>query len=267
MKSSRDEAAREHEILLELNATGRVYVQDLALRFGVSEVTVRKDLATMERRVLLQRVRGGAVPAEATDEGAFNLRLRSQRETKRLLAKTVAPLVRHGDTIAIDSSTTCFYLGYELLSRRNLVVVTNGMRVATLFLEQSSATVLMPGGTLRRPAGSMIGQIGDVLKGRGRISKGFFGTKSLSLELGLTEMAPEEASAKRYLVDSCDSVYALFSSVKVGQLGLYSFAEPGKITEMYTDERVSGQFIDDWQALGVPVHAVPSQPAGLQATE
>ncbi|WP_342023540.1 DeoR/GlpR family DNA-binding transcription regulator [Arthrobacter citreus] len=266
MKPNRDEAAREHEILVELDTRGAVIVRDLADRFGISEVTVRKDLATMERRSLLRRVRGGAVPLELSDEGAFNMRLRSQRETKRLLARAVAPLVDHGDTIAIDSSTTCFYLAHELVDRRNLLVVTNGLRVATLFMERSNAMVVMPGGTVRRSSGSLVGPVEDALSGRGRISKGFFGVKSISLEYGLAELALEEANAKRHLANACTSVYALFSSVKAGQLGLHPFVAPARITAMYTDERISGTFVSDWERRNVPVHTVATQQRpGLEA--
>ena len=265
MKPNRNEAAREHEILVELDAQGAVQVRDLACRFGVSEVTVRKDLAAMERHRLLRRVRGGAVPSEAADEGAFSLRLRSQRETKLLLARAVAPLVHHGDTIAIDASTTCFYLAHELLSRRNLLVVTNGLRVATLFMEQSNALVLMPGGTVRRSSASLVGPVEDVLKDRGRISKGFFGVKSISLEFGLAELALEEANAKRHLASVCTSVYAMFSSVKAGQLGLHPFAAPDRITGMYTDEHISDSFVRDWQHRNVPVHTVAALRPGREA--
>lgn len=265
MNSNRSEAAREHEILMELDAHGAVLVPDLARRFGVSEVTVRKDLAAMERHRLLRRVRGGAVPSDAVDEGAFNLRLRSQRETKLLLARAVAPLVSHGDTIAIDASTTCFYLAHELLARRNLLVVTNGLRVATLFMEQSDALVLMPGGTVRRSSSSLVGPVEDVLKDRGRISKGFFGVKSISFEYGLAELSLEEANAKRHLASVCTSVYALFSSVKAGQLGVHPFAAPERITGMYTDEQIHDSFVEEWRLRNVPVHTVPGQRPGPDA--
>lgn len=252
------EGAREHEILTVLAASGRVEVKDIAARFNVSEVTVRKDLDTMARRSLVRRVRGGAIALDSMDEGAFNLRLRLERDTKLGLAVAAAKLVEDGDTIAIDSSTTCHFLAQQLLDRRNLVVVTNGMRTATLFMERSNAMVLMPGGTLRRSSGSMVGQFADVLKGRGRIDKGFFGVKSLSGELGLLELSSEEAEAKRYLAAACEKNYALFSSTKVGQLGLHPFAAPQMVNGLFTDEGIGAEFIATWEELNVPVHVVPA---------
>ena len=82
----------------------------------------------------------------------------------------------------MDASTTCYYLAEKLLERRDLMVITNGLKTATLFLEKSSAMVMMPGGVLRRSAGSMVGPFGDVLAARGTIDKGFFGVKGLSVD-------------------------------------------------------------------------------------
>ncbi len=251
------EAAREHDILLALAATGRVVVKDMAARFNVSEVTIRKDLDALARRSLVRRIRGGAIALDSVDEGAFSLRLRLERETKLSLAIAASTLVQDGDTLAIDSSTTCYFFAQQILDRRNLVVLTNGMRTATLFMERSNAMVLMPGGALRRSSGSMVGQFADVLKGRGRIDRGFFGVKSLSSELGLLELSSEEADAKRYLASACDQTYALFSSTKVGQLGLHSFAAPSAVTALYTDDRISAEFVETWSNLPVEVHSIP----------
>ena len=63
--------------------------------------------------------------------------MRQAARAKQAIAGAVAPLVDHGDVIALDSSTTAYYLAEQLLDRRNLVVVTNGIRTATLFMEQS----------------------------------------------------------------------------------------------------------------------------------
>jgi DeoR/GlpR family transcriptional regulator of sugar metabolism len=252
-----DEQQREQAILLELEASGRVSVKELAARFGVSTVTVRKDLDALESRSLLRRVRGGAVTAGTTDEGAFALRLRHGVEAKRAVARRAARLVRHGDVIAMDSSTTCFYLAHELLDRHHLVVVTNGLRTAALFMERSSAMVLMPGGTLRRSSGSMVGPIGRILSGRGQIEKGFFGVVGISTEHGLMDIAVEEAQTKAYLAESCRQVYGVFDSSKVGRFAVHSFAPVGSVDGLYTDDRIDPSVVREWAALGVPIHTAP----------
>ena len=261
--ASLDEVAREQAILLALNATGRVVVNALAQEFGVSTVTIRKDLDGLEQRAMLRRVRGGAVSVGTNDEGAFEMRLRHSRDVKRSIAKLVAPLVRHGDVIAMDSSTTCYYLAQELLDRRDLVVVTNGLRLAVLLMEHSSAMVLMPGGVLRRSAGSMVGPIGDVLAGRGRINKGFFGVIGISTVHGLMDLSAEEAQTKQFIAKACHRVYGLFDSSKVGGFGLHSFAATDQIEAMYTDDDIEADVVSEWAALGVPVHTVAANTASV----
>lgn len=263
--SERYDFVREEGILLELNSSGRVLVNDLVEQFGVSAVTIRKDLDSLEQRSLLRRVRGGAVVSSAGDEGAFSERLRQDSNAKRALARNAAALVSDGDVIAIDSSTTCYYLAQEILDRRDLMVVTYGMRVASLFMDHSSATVIMPGGVLRRASGSLIGAFANVLEGRGRITTGFFGLATLSTHLGLLELSSEEAATKKSLVSACDSVYGLFTSSKIGGFGLHSFAEPAEISGLFTDEHADDQFVADWAAHGVPVTRVEGTGAILES--
>lgn len=251
--ASLDEFEREQAVLAQLKSSGHVSVADLAARFAVSTVTIRKDLDLLERRALLRRVRGGAVSVGASDEGAFEMRLRHSMDRKRAIAKAAAPLVRNGDVIAFDSSTTTFYLAQEILDRRDLVVVTNGLRHALLFMEHSSARVLMPGGVLRRSAGSLVGPIGDVLTGRGQISKGFFGVVSVSTTLGLLDISAEEAQTKRYMAAACDKIYGLFDSSKIDGFGLHSFVEPSRLAGIFTDDALAPDTVTEWQGIDVPI--------------
>lgn len=256
--ASIDEFTREQLILSALKNDGRVTVSALAAEFGVSSVTVRKDLVLLENRNLLRRVRGGAVATQAADEGAFEMRLRHSESVKRGIATAAAALVDDGDVIAIDSSTTTYYLAQELLHRRNLVVITNGLRHAMLFMEQSSAMVMMPGGVIRRSASSVVGPIGDVLAGRGRIDAGFFGVAGISTSLGLLDISSDEAQTKRAMATACDHVYALFDSSKFTGFGLHSFADPGDITAMVTDTDADPTTVRQWSDSGVDVTQVPA---------
>ena len=171
------------------------------------------------------------------------MRLRDSREAKQAIARAAAPLVPDGSVIALDSSTTAFYLAQELLDRRNLIVVTNGLRLTTLLMEQSSIRVLVLGGMLRRSSGSLVGPIGDALTSRGRIALGFFGLVSLSPALGLMDFSGEEAQTKASLTQACDQVYGLFDSSKVTGFGLHSFAPTGAISGLYTDDAVPAEFV------------------------
>jgi DeoR family transcriptional regulator of aga operon len=255
--ASLDEFSREQVILTALRTTGRVAVGDLAARFGVSSVTVRKDLDALERRSLLRRVRGGAISLGASDEGSFEARFTDSRDRKQAIAKAAAASVRDGDVIAVDSSTTAYYLAQEIVDRRNLVVVTNGLRLALLLMEQSTARVLVLGGVLRRSAGSLVGTIGDVLTSRGRIAKGYFGLVGLSVAHGLMDISAEEAQTKHIIAEACEQVYGLFDSSKINGFGLHPFAATERVSGLYTDDEAPAEFVDQWRARGVVVTTAP----------
>jgi DeoR/GlpR family transcriptional regulator of sugar metabolism len=253
---SLDEHARSQAILSALGAHGRVEVNELAEQLDVSTVTIRKDLDALEQRAVLRRVRGGAVAASAVDEGSFETRLQVRRAHKIAIAKAVAPLVRDGDVIALDSSSSCHYLARELLHRRSLVVITNSMPTAMLLSERSEATVLLPGGIVRRSAGSVVGLLGDVLAGRGRIDKGFIGAHSVSAERGLLDMALEEAQAKQYFAAHCRQLYALVDSAKFGSFSLHPVTPTADLTAVYTDRDADPAVVAALEQAGTRVHLV-----------
>ena len=257
--ASLGEFDREQAILVELDEQGRVEVSALASRFGVSTVTVRKDLESLERRAMLRRIRGGALVAPRSDEGAFEFRQRVAARAKRAIARHAATFVRPGDVIVLDSSTTCYYLAEELVDVEPLTVITNGLRSSQLLLSGSRATVIMPGGILRRASESMVGFLSDVLTGRGRVDKGFFGLVGLSLERGLLDITPEEAHAKQTLAGACRQVYALFDATKVERFGTHPFVTLDQVTRLISDTGVSPEVHRTWTSAGVTWDLVPPE--------
>ena len=263
--SERADVLREEVILRELRNNRRVTVRDLSEQLSVSEVTIRKDLDALEERSLLRRVRGGAV-SSAGEEGAFADRMRIDAGVKRAIAREVATHVEDGDAIALDSSTTSYYLAQELVDRDNLIVVTFGLRAAIFLIEQTNATVVLPGGVVRRASGGMVGSFGSALEGHGRLNKGFFGTAAVSASLGMLELSPEEAATKRTLAAVCDEIHVSFASSKIDKFGIHSYAAPQDVARLYTDEFAEDGFVQEWAALGVPVVRVAGTGAVLEAT-
>ena len=178
----------------------------------------------------------------------------------RLLEAT--RLVRDGDAIAIDGSATSYYLIKELLKRkrRGLVVITNGLPAAEALVD-SDATVVMPGGTLRRSSWALVGDMGATLAGRGHLACGFFGLRALSPDLGLLDRSPEETAVKRRLLVLCTNVYGLSDSNKVGRFALHSFAKSSAVIGLITDAGTPDEEVMAWKAVGVPVQRIPVEPA------
>lgn len=258
--ASLTEFDREQAILRLLELNGRVDVGELAQTFSVSTVTVRKNLEALERRGMLRRIRGGALSTPMPDEGAFEFRQRVSPAAKRAIAKHAAGFVRAGDVIAMDSSTTCYALAEELVDIQPLTVITNGLRVAQFLLGETNATVIVPGGVLRRASESMVGFLSDVFSGRGRVDKGFFGLVGLSRERGLLDISPEEAHAKAALTAACQEVYALFDSSKIDRFGMHPFVTADRVTRMVSDIGTPAAIHAEWTRAGVSWDLVdPSQ--------
>src|SRR5437867_4910273 len=157
---------RMRRVLELLETQEGVHVSELANEFSVSDVTIRQDLSELARQGLVARVRGGVRALQrGQSELAFDVRLRLQADEKRGMARAAAAMVGESEAVALDSSTSAYYLALELRRKRELVVVTNGLLIAAALADSPGVNVLVTGGMLRLPAMSLVGDVAaDVLK-------------------------------------------------------------------------------------------------------
>src|SRR5438128_10378071 len=222
---------RMRHVLYLLETRDYVPVAELSEAFAVSEVTVRSDLTELARQGLVARIRGGVrALQQGQSEVEFDLRLRLQVEQKRAIARAAAAMVEDAEAVALDASTTAYYLALELRTKRELVVVTNGLLVATALADAPTITVIVTGGVLRLSAMSLVGDLGaDVLRTT-RINKGFLGARGLSLERGLMDLNPDEVRIKQEMADACDQVYGIFDGTKWHRSALLAFIPVDELT-------------------------------------
>ncbi len=249
------------QVLRLLDERDSVLVTELAELFSISEVTVRSDLAVLAKQGLAARVRGGVrTLRQGHSEVGFDLRLRLEVERKRAIARRAAAMIDEGEAIAIDASTTGYYLALELRSKRELVVVTNGLLVATALADAPGITVLVTGGMLRLSAMSLVGDLGaDVLRTT-RINKGFLGARGLSLERGLMDLNPDEVRIKQEMADACEQVYGIFDGTKWHRSALLAFVQAEDLTGIITDSSAPLDEVEAWRARGVDVLIVEAGP-------
>jgi DeoR/GlpR family transcriptional regulator of sugar metabolism len=245
---------RMRRVLELLETRDSVHVSELSNEFLVSEVTVRQDLSELARRGLVARVRGGVRALQrGQSELAFDLRLRLQADEKRAIARAAAKLVGDGEAVALDSSTSAYYLALELSGKRELVVVTNGLLIAAALADSPGVSVLLTGGMLRLPAMSVVGDLGaDVLR-RTRINKGFFGARGLNLERGLMDLNPDEVRVKQEMAAACDRVIGIFDGTKWKRSALLSFVPTDRVDAIVTDASAPDDAVKDWRDRGVDV--------------
>jgi DeoR/GlpR family transcriptional regulator of sugar metabolism len=244
-----------------LETRDSVHVTELSKAFSVSEVTVRSDLTVLAKQGLVARVRGGVrALQQGESEVGFDLRLRLEVEGKRAIARAAAAMVDEGEAVAIDASTTGYYLALELRTKRELVVVTNGLLVATALADAPGITVLVPGGLLRLSAMSLVGDLGtDVLRTT-RINKGFLGARGLSLERGLMDLNPDEVRIKQEMADACEQVFGIFDGTKWHRSALLAFVATEDLAGVVTDSSAPTEEVNAWRDFGVDVVVVDPGP-------
>jgi DeoR/GlpR family transcriptional regulator of sugar metabolism len=263
-----DEFARErqHRIALVVEEHGRARVVDLARQFGVSAVTIRKDLARLEEEQRLVRTHGGAVaPGRARPERAFEVRERLKQAEKRAIATAAVELIADGESVAIDASTTGLYVARQLKRHRawtNLTIVTNGLRIASELAGHPGISVLMLGGWVRHEALSLVGGLGDGVFRRINVQKAIIGAAGFTLDSGLTDATEEEAQIKRAMVGAAREVYAIIDHSKWGRASFVTFCRTERISGVITDAGVSAEAVAEARAAGIEVLIVERASGG-----
>jgi ribose transport system substrate-binding protein len=246
---------RRQEITRLLLGQGNVRVSDLAQQLGVSDVTIRSDLAALERKGSLQRIHGGAIrPADGGRQTPFQDRLGRNGRLKRWLGRRAAALVDDGERIFVDSSTTAFAVLSGLQDRSGLTVVTNGIDAARSASENPRNRVMLIGGQLRPGRASLVGPGTEASLRSWGFDKAFVSCSGFNFEDGFLEEGHEEAAVKRAVVASANEVIALVDSTKLATAaGVAAYATLSDVDQVLVDELAAPEHIEQLLAAGVPI--------------
>jgi DeoR family transcriptional regulator of aga operon/DeoR family fructose operon transcriptional repressor len=248
---------RQDHIARIVEEHGRARVADLATTFRVSGVTIRKDLAVLERQGRVVRTHGGAVTlGRAGAERAFDVRERIQRDEKDAIGREAAGMVVDGESIALDASTTALALARHLKARGgwlHLTVITNGLRIASELAGHPGISVVMPAGFLRWEALSLVGPLGEGLFEKVNIQKAFMGAAGFAIEAGLSDATEEEAQIKRLMVRGASEVVGLVDHSKWGRAAFATFCETSEMGVVITDAGAPSAMVDQVRRAGIEV--------------
>ena len=244
---------RRQSLLDILRKQPGLRVPELAKLLDVSEGTVRNDLNALEEEGRLKRVHGGAVlnNQDQFQNISFVRRYKQNIAAKIAIAREAALLVKEGDSILLDASSTAYYLAQALSERRHLRVMTNGFEVARELAQNSSNTVILIGGVVNNESSSVTGLLSEHIIAELHIQKAFLSCSGFSLERGMTEVLLAEAQIKRKAIESSQQLFALIDSSKFGKEDLTPFARPEKITCLFTDVGLSHEWIAQLDQAGV----------------
>lgn len=236
---------RRHEIITQVNKLGKVDVAVLAKEFMVSTVTIRTDLNELDKKRLLVRSRGGAVViSKMTKELSVKEKQCENLHVKEKLAQAVVKLINNNESIIIDSGTTTEEVAKLLRSHENLVVMTNGLNVASELAHFVDTQVLMTGGTLRHKSLSFYGRQAEASLNNLRFDKVILGVDGIDELSGITTHFEHEATLNRIMCDVAKEVIAVTDSSKFGRNGFHVIAPLNAIDTLITDSNISPAYKD-----------------------
>ena len=229
---------RQERILEAVRAHGGARVSELVGLLGVSEMTVRRDIATLAGRGLVARVHGGATALDgrSADEPGFLAKSAMALVEKAAIAQAAAALVQPGDSVALSAGTTTFAVAEALLGVPGLTVVTNSLPAARLLHDNAreDRTVVLTGG-VRTPSDGLVGPVAvGALRGL-HVDWLFLGVHGIDAHAGLTTPNLVECETNRALVASARQVVVVADSSKWRVVGLSSIASLHEVDVLITD--------------------------------
>lgn len=241
-------------IIEMLEARGQVLVEGLAAEFGVSLVTIRKDLAELEGRGLLHRTHGGASWARRSlFNPSFREKAYLQQAEKQAIARATLELIEEGDSLILDAGSTTHALARAMKKRfRHLHIITNSVPIA-LELSETSWELLLLGGSVRHHSQALIGPATVRALELYYVDKAILSATGASVSHGLTTPNDLEAQTKRAMIRAAGQVIGIVDSSKLGRVTLASFAALGALSALVTDWNAAPETLEALTNLNVIV--------------
>jgi DeoR/GlpR family transcriptional regulator of sugar metabolism len=247
---------RIQRIIEDLEKTGIVTVQELKEEFQVSDMTIRRDLKTLEQRDLVERIYGGAILSKRSRnriEPPIIERMSSMADEKKRIAEQVAKDIEDSETIFLGSGTTTLYVARELIIRDEITVVTNSVPILYELANNSRMNLINVGGFLRRSELSLIGAFTEAVLGDIRVTKVIMGMRGIHPIFGFTCEHPQELMTDRRIFMISDNVIIVADHTKIGQVVTNKVAPITSAKSIITSAQADMEVVEKIKELGVDV--------------
>ena len=239
-----------------LEGKGNASTAYLSKSLGISESSVRRDInhmVTLPKYPDVKRVHGGVVLERSLEglEYMFELKLDRNRRFKQSVAAEAGKLIHDGDSIIIDSGTTCLYLAQLLHERNNLKVVTTDVKIAEELGKNGNIESNIIGGVVR-PGYYTLGGI-VALENLDRFIGGvvFMSVDAIDSEYGITNASEFEVGVKQRLIRMGKQVYVLADYTKFDTHSLYKVADIAEVDMIISNESLSESTAEQIRDRGV----------------
>ncbi len=244
---------REGYILELLAKDGSLSVAALSKDLGVSEVTIRASLKSMEERGLLARTWGGAKASTLTD---VLERVRDHTDEKERIAQAAAELVRDGDRIMIEAGTTTAMIVRHLAGRTGIQIVTNSTLVFNYARLNPGLEVILTGGQYHRESESLVGPVALAAIRRFNARVAFVGTDGFTSDRGMTTQFAEGAEVIEAMNARSEETWLVADSSKYGRAGFVSVLELEQLNGIITDAGLAAGSADVLKQIAPTVRIV-----------
>jgi DeoR/GlpR family transcriptional regulator of sugar metabolism len=253
------QAQRQHQILQEILQSGFGNIVELSEKFGISEMTIRRDLRILESEGYIRCTRGGAVivqPSQAV-EPLYTAKEQAHINQKRNIARyAVEHFVSDNDVIALEAGTTVGAMVEFLTDKQHLTVVTNGLRTTNLLHQLPNITTICTGGILRSPSSTFVGPVAEEFFGEFYVNKLFLSGQGFTFNTGVTDPQMIDTQVKKAMIAAASQVMVLLDSSKFGVKSMTPVIGTRDIQYLVTDEDAPTEVLDELRLAGVDVHVV-----------
>jgi DeoR/GlpR family transcriptional regulator of sugar metabolism len=226
--------SRQLEILELLSKKGNVTVEELALKFDVSKMTIRRDLEKLQENNLLQRTHGGALMNRVLlQEMAYNEKREENSEIKQCITKKALTFLENNKIIYLDAGTTTYELAVKLPTQ-GLTVITNDIRIATHLMLTENQVIFL-GGNIGKETGSVTDCYAQDMLKEFNIDIAFLGTSSIDNEMNLCTPDINRMKIKRVAYETANKNILLVDSSKFYSKSLYRILNINDMDVVITD--------------------------------
>lgn len=247
---------RREQIIQRLRQQGSVQVNDLSLFFCVSTVTIRNDLAFLEKQGIAVRAYGGALICEGNApvvEPSVEDKSSLNTAVKRSIARAAAELIKPGHRVILDSGTTTYEIARLMRQHTNVIAMTNGMNVANALLEAEGVELLMTGGHLRRQSQSFYGDQAEQSLQNYHFDMLFLGVDAIDLERGVSTHNEDEARLNRRMCEVAERIIVVTDSTKFDRSSLHKIIDTQRIDMIIVDEGIPEESLEGLRKHGIEV--------------
>lgn len=243
---------RRESILGKLREFGSVSVAQLSDEYGVSRVTIRNDLDSLENKGLLIRSHGGAIqktsnPSESVNTLKNNLYVNEKKD----IATSALRYISNGDSLIIGAGTTTEHVVRKLGEFENLFVITNGLNILLAMPKNESISIVSTGGSFHQDSMSFYGSLAEASIEQYHVNKMIVGIDGLNIDAGITTHSEHEARFYKAMLKATDKCIVVADSSKLGKVSVHKIMPCSEIDVLITDRKISDEYRSYLESLNI----------------